>query len=88
MDALGIQKFSVLGWSDGGIAGLMLAALSLTLLEALWRGERMRTCLKKTLHVTAQLEICQSGARKCSNHWSKSTVGKVFINCGTRGWMF
>ena len=27
MDALGIQKFSVLGWSDGGIAGLMLAAL-------------------------------------------------------------
>lgn len=27
MDALNIKKFSVLGWSDGGIAGLMLAAL-------------------------------------------------------------
>ena len=27
MDALGIQKFSVLGWSDGGIAGLILASL-------------------------------------------------------------
>ena len=68
MDALGIQKFSVLGWSDGGITGLILASLFPDAVKCLVVWGVMHMCLKKILHVIAPLEIYENGAQKCFSY--------------------
>jgi len=67
MDALDIKKFSVLGWSDGGISGMILAALFPDSVRSLVIWGANSYVSKEDVECYEAIRDPQSGARKCES---------------------